>query len=61
MATTVLHGTHSFLLLLEEYRASMLPVKFHQNPSVGLLEIGFFVIANTIFPDNDGMTIALLA
>ena len=59
MATRVLHGTHSFLLPLEEYRARMLPVKFHRNPSVGLSEIGFFVIANMIFGTNEGIAIAL--
>ena len=61
MATRVLHGTHSFMAYLEEYHARMLSVKFHRNPSVGLSEVGFFVIANTNSVDNHLIAIAPLA
>ena len=43
MGTRVLHGTEFFLTILEEYHARIIPVKFHQNPTVGRLEEVSFV------------------
>ena len=39
MATRVLHGTE-FLTNLEKGHVRIIPVKFHQNPNPGLLEVG---------------------